>query len=352
MSLFRLIMKLGVDSTELDTGLKKAESGIESWSKRIGGYLAGAFTAAAVSQLINDVKRLAGEIKDVAEQYDLTYEQVQRLQRLSANSGVGLEKYLTALGKIKKAQADFSAGDPTAKTLFEKLGVDPKLGSFDILQQLGFSQDKAAVFEVLGVKSASMFNSLKQINDLGPILLITDDQVERLDKAEKSMANFKADAMAYAALKIGGAYEKYDQNQKGRGGIMGALGGVDAILQTVLDYIGDAFGSGGRNVNKNMGRADLAEALAKRGQKTTPGVEIEQLPATAEGPRFPLLERLVTPRKFSAINIGDRSNVGGFFGPNADLNSKLNKVATDVSAIAKGLDAIAKVVVSAGQDKP
>jgi len=350
MSLFRLVAKLGIDSTDYEAGLKKAESSIEGWSKRIGGYLAGAFTAAAISGLINDVKRLAGEIKDVAEQYDLTYEQVQRLQRVSANSGVGLEKYLTALGKIKKAQADFAAGDPTAKTLFEKLGVNPQQGSFDILEQLGFSSDKAAVFELLGVKSASMFNSLKQINELGPMLLITDDQVERLDKAEKSMANFKADAMAYAALKIGGAYEKYDQNQKGRGGFMGALGGFDAVLQTVLDYFGDAFGDGGRSVNKKEGRLDLAEALAKRGPKSSTSVPIEQLPDTAEGPRFPMLERLIGARKFSSVNLGDRSNVGGFFGPNADVNQKLQRMATNVEQIAKGLDAIAKVVVPAGRD--
>lgn len=345
MSLFRLIAKLGIDATDFDAGLKKAESGMKSSMSSMANHVAGAFSVAAIAAYTNHVVHLVGNIKDLAEQLDLTNEQVQILNRVSAGSGVAVEKYASALAKIKKLQADLVAGDLNAAVLAGRLGIGQSDDAFDILKKLGFSEDKAAVIDLLGVKSVNLLNSLKDIESIGPMLIISNEQVDLIDKAAKRAESLRMDAEAYFAIKGAEAMSEYEKGHKALGGkgYAGPLAGLSAVYGAILDYIGDAFGFDGPS-KKYMGRLDLEEALKKR--KESRESSVRDLPVgygnetTAGNPVERMMYKSGSPR----IDMGDRSKVGGFFGPNADLNRNMQRsldvIAKDIAKIRERISSV------------
>ena len=53
--------------------------------------------------------------------------------------------------------------------------------------------------------------------------------------------------------------------------------------------------------------------------------------------------------RFSPIDLGDRANVGGFFGPNADVNRSMQR---NIESMTKDMKEVTKVVVGAAQTAP
>ena len=351
MSLFRLVAKIGIDATEFNAGLKKAESGVSASMASIGSKIAAAFSVAAIASFTKHIVSLTGNIKDMAEQLDITNEQAQVLMRLSAGSGVGVEKYASALAKIKKLQADFAAGDKGAATLAGRLGIDPNQDSFDILKQIGFSEDKAAVIDLLGVKSVVLINSLKSIADMGPMLLIGDDQVDRVDRVAKKVESIKMDMEAYMAMKMADTVEDFEKGKKSMGGgkLAGPAAGVSAVIGSVLDFFGDAFGFDGPS-KLNMGRLNLQEALDKRSKSKVADSVKQSMPDgfTMEGRSSELVGPMPRMRgQFSRIDMGDRANVGGFFGPNADLNRSMQRTLASMDQSLKTIEKSVSATVNA-----
>lgn len=326
MSLFRLVAKIGVDTSEFESGLKRAELSLGM----LGTSLAGVFSLSTAASII----KATGDIADLADQLELSTKQIQELQMAAAKSGVEFDKFAAAIGRIRKAQADALGGDSKASDLLNRLGVNPREDAGDALKRIGFTQDKAALFELLGSKSARLHSALKEIKSLSPVELIGDEQIRQIDQAQDRMhVLWKFIEVNFVKGLIG----------FGKGGTLGPL--YEQFIKPMIEEMNRKPPGHGESLR--LGGASFgARHLLDRGQD----VPIEELPATAEGPRFPMLERLIGRRKFSPISMGDRANVGGFFGPNADVNQKLQRMATNVEQIAKGLDAIAKVVVPAGRD--
>lgn len=328
MSLFRLVAKLGIDSTEYDAGLKKAESGIEGWSKRIGGYLAGAFTVGALVEFTKSVAHAAGEVADLSDSLGITVEQVQALKRAADLSGVSFDKYANALGKIRKLKADAAAGDAAANAVFSKTGLNPRTDDFTLLQQIGGLPD-AKAFEILDAKSARLKNSLNEINQIPKVQLMTSENVQILDRAGDSLGEIWRTVKALASIPLAGAAQalldgSWVQNNR--------AWQRHSALPLPTGRIQ------GRDSGEFFGPTD-AEAQIQ---------ELNRIRGTKPG-RFSTMEDLLSRGRFKPINMGDRSNVGGFFGPNADLNSKMQRLGSNVESMAKAMDEVAKIMKGATQ---
>lgn len=328
MSLFRAIAKIGIDASEYEAGLKKAESGMEGWAKRIGGYLAGAFTVGALVEFTKTVAHAAGEIGDLSDQLGITVEQVQALQRAAEHSGVAFDKYAAALSKIRKLKADAAAGDATANGIFAKTGLNSRTDDFTLLQQIGGLPD-AKAFEILDAKSAKLKNSLSDINKIPKIELMTSENVQVLDRAGDALGDMMRSLKAMASIPIAGVARaildgSWVQNNRAwkREAALpiptGRIQGRDS---------GEFFGP-------TEGEAQIQELNRIRNTKSA---------------RFSTMEDLLGRGRFRPINMGDRSNVGGFFGPNADLNSKMQRLGSNVESMAKAMDEVAKIMKGATQ---
>ena len=218
--IFQLMARLGLDSTDFKVGVKQAESAFGAFSKRVGGMLksnigggfasigaslAGMFTVGAAVNWVKSVSDAVGEIKDMAELLEISTDEVQQLQKAAAGSGQSFEVVAMAMQRIQQLRAQAQAGDKGASGLFAILGIDPSKGSAsDIIRQaLAASSrgvgENAAAFEMLGKKAASLRMVFDEMEQQGPITLISEEELERIDQATKRLEN------AMRSLKVASA---------------------------------------------------------------------------------------------------------------------------------------------------
>jgi len=322
MALFRIMGKLSLDSSEFTTGLKKAESGATASLAAIGSRVAAAFSVAAVTAFVTSVAKAAGEIGDLADQLQITTAEVQALQKAADHSGVSFDKYAAALSKIRKLKADFAAGDAGAIKTFQKTGLNPNASDLSLLQSVGGLPD-AQAFEILDAKSARLKNSIAAIKALTPIELIDDRTIQKLDEAGDRLGDM------WRVIKAMTAKATVTTVDAGRG--LGIT--IDEVLSS---FFGIRSAMDQRNNGRALplpngpkGIAPHQEFLTRTGMPE--GFTMNGRSSELVGP-MPKM-----PGQFSRIDLGDRANVGGFFGPNADVN---NRMASELTKISKGIEAI------------
>ena len=195
---------------------KTAERQVEGIGKELTGRIAGAFAAgavvSAVGGFIQSIRGSVDEIKDLSDQLGISTDEVQKLQKAANDAGVKFGVITTALQKIEQKKAEALAGDSKAQNLFNILGVDASQSALDILkaasvQISGEAQKSAAVFNLIGEKSAILRNIVVELNNQGGIKLITKEQIAQLDKVqatlEESMRSMKVAGAGPLATGIG-----------------------------------------------------------------------------------------------------------------------------------------------------
>lgn len=391
MALFQILAKIKLDATELNAGLKKSESLVSASMASIGAKVAAAFSVAAISAFVSQVVSAAGEVSDLADQLQITTDQVQALQVAASKSGVAFDKYAAALGKIKAAQLDAIKGDESAKRLLASVGVTENQSPYSALQSIGNAADKAAVFELLGVKSARLFSSLKDIQDLGPLELITDETSRRLDNAADAFERMKRTGVVGSSNALGWLLRQAEGVGMGFGAFgeaarrsYSALGGseedrqkiaetdnpIERMLRVQMMFARALGATAGASIEMLLGpkaekgiqteylNKNLQDAWDKNsqglfdptGRKGRDSGEMfgppEMFGPTNDEAKMQLYLRRARARNqsFSPVDLGDRANVGGFFGPNSDIN---RRIASDLNKISRSTEEINKRLLSA-----
>lgn len=216
MAIFSFLAKLGLDTTDFQTGIKRAQSaasglgkGISESLKRendsIKVALAGMFTVSAAKSYFGDLKNIVDEIKDMSELLGVSTDEVQRLQKASAEAGQNFGSVVTAFQRIEQMRAQAMTGDKRAVGIFALLGIDPSKGSgIEILKAAidassRGAQENAAAFELVGKKVTGLKLTMEELQRLGPIKLIDQEQLDAIDSAIKKQEE------AIRQMKIAGA---------------------------------------------------------------------------------------------------------------------------------------------------
>lgn len=224
MALLSLIGRLGLDTSNFEGGLKKAESASSGFAAnltaKVGGALAAAFSVAAIKSVIEKTKEAALEVKDLAEQYSLTTDEVQLLSKAAKRIGLEFESIAGPLGRIAKARAMlFAGGEDGEKVarLFKSLGVnataagDPMVSTVGIMKMIADEASKATrsssfnkdLFELLGKNAVQVKNVMVELRDLGPVKLIRREDIEMIDEADKKLRSLKGSVGKESAPIIG-----------------------------------------------------------------------------------------------------------------------------------------------------
>jgi hypothetical protein len=201
-------MKLGLDVTEFQAGAKKAESSFvgigRTARKHIGGELrgigaafAGMFTISAVRAAVGNLAQVNSQIKDMAENLGVSYERAQEFQVAVSKGPVAMGKVMAAILKMEALGAQAMGGDKRAAGLFAALGVDPSKGtSLDRLEGVlngaarGVTQQAAAV-DIVGKSIGGLKVTMQELKNIGPISLISTDEILRIDEAVKALDEAK-----------------------------------------------------------------------------------------------------------------------------------------------------------------
>jgi len=252
MAIFSLIAKLGLDGSTFETGLKRATSLADKFRYSVSAQLGSALSVASVAAFTSKVIETADAIGDLSEQLNISTDDVQRLQVLASQTGVSFETMAKAITKVSQERLKAIEEGGPARDYFKALGFsvaelnDKSLSNIELITKMGqahmasgkSAQTQAAIMDLLGEKAFKAAGAMAKIKDLGPIDLITKDQIDaigqmadRLDEVQRQLVvsavptvNFWADALERAV-----ADEK--DLADGVKGILQQLGGKGSVLK-------------------------------------------------------------------------------------------------------------------------
>lgn len=218
MGALSLLAKIGVDSTDLQIGLKRASSMADKFGKdfqsAITGQIAAAFSIAAITSFTKSIINAADEIGDLSEQLGLTNEEVQRFQVLAGQSGVKFESIASAIEKVNKARIEALKSAGPERDTFAALGITVadlanrsdhsakvlvRLGKV-VLENRNDADKMSAAYDLLGPKLVKAALAAGKFDELGPILLFKDEDIENLGKVNDQLDLAVKQSMALSVI--------------------------------------------------------------------------------------------------------------------------------------------------------
>ena len=330
---------------------KTAEKQVSGIGKELTNRIAGAFAAgavvSAVGNFIQSIRSSVDEIKDLSDQLEISTDDVQRLQKAANDTGIKFGVITTALQKIEAKKAEALSGDPKAAGLFATIGANPNDSALSILQRAAEESSKsteknAAAFELLGKKAVILRNVMVELQKQGPIKLISEDQIQKIDEVNAGLEEAARYSKAASApimeggLRLFGAFatmlnpeKMLDINKRAFArkdlGFLGRLGMINAEFFGVKDTEGE-----------KTEPADLQEALRKRRGITPPVAAAASVPATSAislGSQGDALSRI-------GLFVGGRPEVGALKNIEANTRDTAQATRALLTAMRETRDAI------------
>lgn len=169
MGILSMLVKIGVDAVKFETDLKRLQSLGEkfgsSFKSAITSKLGQALSAGAVIGFTKHLMSAADEITDLAEQLNITTDEVQRLQILSGETGVSFEKLTSVLSKFEQARLKATSGDEEAIKTLQALGLSTEELNNSQLSTLNLSVRVSQAYKDSG-RSASTTAALTDLYGL------------------------------------------------------------------------------------------------------------------------------------------------------------------------------------------
>jgi hypothetical protein len=201
MGILSMLVKLGIDSTQFETGIKRAQGLGEkfgtSFKGAVASKLGAALSVAAVAAFTKNVIESADKIQDLSEQLNLTTDEIQRLQILAGETGVTFDKFGSVLAKFEQIRLKATSGDQDALKTLQALGftteqlydiqlttIDGAVKAAEAHVKSGKSAETtAAMIEVYGLKLKTAASALADYNTTAQRSLISSGDIDVLAKA-------------------------------------------------------------------------------------------------------------------------------------------------------------------------
>ena len=201
MGVLSLLVKLGLDASAFEMGVKRAQSVGEkfgsSFKSAVAGKLGAALSVAAIGAFTKNVIQAADEISDLSEQLNLTTDQVQRLQILASETGVTFDKFGSVLSKFEQTRLKATSGDEDAIKTLKALGFtteqlyDSQISTIDGAVKVAeayknsgrSAETSAAMTDLYGLKLKVAGAALADYGSTSKRTLISQSDVDVLAKA-------------------------------------------------------------------------------------------------------------------------------------------------------------------------
>jgi hypothetical protein len=201
MGILSMLVKLGIDSSQFEMGIKRAQGLGEKFGSTFKGAVAGklgaALSVAAIAAFTKNVIESADKIQDLSEQLNLSTDQIQRLQILAGETGVTFDKFGSVLAKFEQIRLKATSGDQDALKTLQALGftteqlydiqlstIDGAVKAAEVHKNSGKSAETtAAMIEVYGIKLKTAASALADYNTTSKRTLISSNDIDVLAKA-------------------------------------------------------------------------------------------------------------------------------------------------------------------------
>lgn len=205
MGILSMLFKIGVDSSSLELGLKRVQSLGEKFGNNfksaVTSRLGQALSVAAITGFARSVVHAADAVGELADQLNISTDDVQKLQMASKLYGVQFEAVASAINRINDARTQAIANEGAQRAAFERLGFtveklsERTLGSEEVLVALGEKLNAnrndavmmSAAVDLLGLKLVKAAMAAGTIKDLGPIDLFKAEDIKNIEKFNDQM---------------------------------------------------------------------------------------------------------------------------------------------------------------------
>lgn len=219
-SVFQVIF--GVNSTGFNAVKNQTKNLADTINNQFNGMkqaVAGYFTLGAVKQLAQSGIEMAVGYKRSAESLGMTTREVQYLEAAAHKVGLSFED---AGGKLesftKYAEDARTSGDNTKLRILERYGVTAKdlddlrngsAAALDIVKKMadpakalggaGNVRVRRELGEIFGGNGMEMVRILDQLHQLGPVEIITDEEIQRLAETNARLKEIQRTVAMFAA---------------------------------------------------------------------------------------------------------------------------------------------------------
>lgn len=201
MGILSLLVRIGVDSTDFETGIKRVQSIGDkfgsSFKSAVSTKLGAALSVAAITGFSRSVISLGDHIDALSEQFNISASELQQLQALASKTGISLESFGSAIAKVNDQRTEAIKTDSKSRESFKSLGLsvadlaDQNASSLDILIRVGKAiidsghnaTVTAAAVDLLGLKLTKTAVAVTQFESLNDVLKIDDSTLKKLAQA-------------------------------------------------------------------------------------------------------------------------------------------------------------------------
>lgn len=212
----KLVAELGGDGSGFDAMMRRASGAKDKFATAftgLKGVIASAFTVGAITSFVRNTLEAADNISDMAQQLQISTDEVQRLDIAADRAGKTLESVQSALGKLGVARRAAAEKDDDLLKTFEKFGVtmadlqNPAIRNLDILRKMAdasktlvlSNRDLTDLGDIFGQRMQGIFAVMEEMHQLGPVRIIDKDTIDELKRAEEILKDVKRDAQGIGA---------------------------------------------------------------------------------------------------------------------------------------------------------
>jgi hypothetical protein len=219
-----LLAKLGLDISGFTKGLRGAEAAgkktAATLAKDLGGQLRSTiFAGISVGGLLrfgSAFSTLAANAKKVSREFGVSTDEAQQLEAATARSGGSTEEVGAAMTKVAQLRARIVAGDEKSLALTKALGLEAgdltngMRSNLDVLKLINTAVEKQGggyavqnvAAQLLGEKFQSVFNTMTALQNLGPIPLLSKEQIDEVARAEAVLADMQRTLLVAAGPRM------------------------------------------------------------------------------------------------------------------------------------------------------
>ena len=357
MAIFSLLAKLGLDGTNFEMNLKRAQSLAKGVGREISGTLAGIFAVDKLAQYGMEAISTAGKLQDLSTQLGVSAKFLQEMKFAAEMGGSSLEEVSGALQKITVARGKALGGDQGLLDAFARFGVtaqEIKSAKIeDIFLKIGKAfegdanpQNLLTPFRELAGRGAgalipAMASGLSDAADQAKRLgmIMSTDVIDTLDEANDRVdimrKTMEAGTGSFLAKVIEPAFRQLDALGAGIQGFFGAMFAEGRASFYYENYF-QQFAQARRAALDEMD----AELEGKREARNKRAEVRRKIEMTPEGEKFKTVA-------VSAATGDQLARTGGFTAFQTNMDRYFGSVRTqaqDIRDIARNTERTAKAV--------
>lgn len=237
-SLLKMMAEMGLNITPFQKGLQQAKQEAATQGNNIGQAFSRTinryFGVAALTAFGASMVRRITEIKDLAEQFNLTTDEVQKFGAAFEKSGLNASDAGAAIDRLNRARREAVEGNKDLRDSFAVFGInverlnDASVETKDIFRQIGLAirdgqtgtEARAAMMDLLGKNGARFAAAMKDLENVS-VTIIPREQVEEVENATRHLKELRRELEAIIILRASKA----------------AKGDLTGILQDDLERI-------------------------------------------------------------------------------------------------------------------